>query len=138
MTRRAKRAIFVRTACAVAALTALAHTTPARAAPKSVSAYSACMNRAQSTRDMQECQTAGLLDANARLATAYAAALAKLPADQRAKLRKAQALWTLFRKTDCQVFYGAQTGTVATIRGGACVLERTEHRIEDMHDFSND
>jgi uncharacterized protein YecT (DUF1311 family) len=137
MTRLPKRAIFVRTACAVAALAALAHTTSARAATKPVSVYSACMNRAQSTRDMQECQTEGLVDANARLATAYAATLAKLPADRQAKLRKAQALWTLFRNADCQVFYGAQSGTMATIRGGACVLERTERRIEDMHDFSN-
>jgi uncharacterized protein YecT (DUF1311 family) len=93
------------------------------------------MKKAESTRDMQACQTAGLADANARLGTAYAATLAKLPADQRAKLRKSEALWTNFRKTDCDVFYGDQTGTIATVQGGSCMIERTERRIEDMHDF---
>jgi uncharacterized protein YecT (DUF1311 family) len=44
-------------------------------------------------------------------------------------------LWTTFRASDCDVFYGNETGTIATVQGGSCMIERTERRIEDMHDF---
>jgi uncharacterized protein YecT (DUF1311 family) len=130
-----QRAFSAYAAFAITAISVSGTAAFAAAAKKPVSVYSACMSKAESTLDMQECQKAGLAVANARLATAYAATLARLPADQQAKLRKAQALWTTFRASDCDVFYGNETGTIATVQGGSCMIERTERRIEDMHDF---
>ncbi len=107
---------------------------PARAAP--TDAYARCMERANSTVDMQTCQQAGLVDANRRLAVMLAKTLAALPADQREKLSEAQRRWTEFRKSDCGVFYGNSSGSVATIRGGTCMIERTESRIGELAIFA--
>lgn len=105
------------------------------AAQRSGAAYVACMSRANSTRDMQDCQTKGLAEANAQLAVAYAKARAALPADQQAKLRVAESRWVAFRISDCQVFYGNQTGTLATVQGGSCMIDRTEDRIKNLRGF---
>jgi uncharacterized protein YecT (DUF1311 family) len=100
------------------------------------SSYAACMAKAVSTRDMQACQQHAIMAANARLRTALAAAMRALPADRQAKLKVAQQQWLIFRQSDCEVFYGNDTGTIATVRGGQCVLDRTADRIEQLHDFS--
>jgi uncharacterized protein YecT (DUF1311 family) len=108
---------------------------PVGAAQKSAPAYAACMAKANSTLDMQQCQTAGLAQANARLEVAYAKALAALPADQQAKLQQAEAQWFTFRRSDCGVFYGNETGTLATVQGGSCMIDRTEDRVKNLQDF---
>jgi uncharacterized protein YecT (DUF1311 family) len=105
------------------------------AAGRAGGAYTACMAKANSTRAMQVCQQAGLADANARLAVAYAKALATLPTDQQAKLREAQRRWIAFRSSDCDVFYGKQSGTIATIEGGDCLIDRTDVRINNLLHF---
>ena len=92
----------------------------------------ACLSRATNTHDMQVCQGSALDDANRRLAAAYDAALAALPSDRRAKLRMAQARWVAFRSADCQVYFGSDTGTLATVEGGRCTLDRTEARIDEL------
>jgi len=108
---------------------------PAHAAP--TDAYSRCMERANSTVDMQSCQQAGLVDANRRLAVALKKTLAALPPDQREKLSEAQRRWADFRQSDCEVFYGRSAGSVATVRGGTCMIERTESRIGELAIFAH-
>ena len=44
-------------------------------------------------------------------------------------------LWATFRQSDCQVYYGNETGTIATINGGDCVISRTNDRIKDLQAF---
>jgi uncharacterized protein YecT (DUF1311 family) len=131
-----KRRVFLGLQSALPALVALAFeiALPAHAAP--TDAYSRCMERANSTVDMQTCQQAGLLDANRRLAIALAKTLAALPPDQREKLSEAQQRWTDFRQSDCRVFYGKSAGSVATVRGGSCMIERTESRIGELTIFA--
>lgn len=111
-----------------------AQTAPATAA-KPAGTYSACMAKANSTRDMQNCQTAGLAEAESGLGAAYTQAIAALPTDQQAQLRAAQRRWIAFRRADCRVFYGRQTGTIATIEGGRCMIDRTHDRINELRDF---
>jgi hypothetical protein len=65
----------------------------------------------------------------------YAKALAALPADQRVKLREAQRRWLAFRSSDCDVFFGTQTGTVAGVQNVGCMIDRTEKRIENLQDL---
>lgn len=109
--------------------------TPARAATTAKTTYDACMAKAVSTADMSTCQTAEVHRLDARLAAVLAKVLATLPADQAAKLRASQRLWVTFRQSDCGVFYGNETGTIATIDGGDCVISRTNDRIKDLQAF---
>ena len=99
--------------------------------------YGACMNVAVTTVDMQACQTAGLADADARLNAAYRKAMDALPADQQEKLRKSERLWITFRDADCGAFAGKDTGTMASVQGGACMIDRSEQRIQNLAEFSN-
>jgi uncharacterized protein YecT (DUF1311 family) len=99
--------------------------------------YRACMNVAVTTGDMKACQTAGLAEADAWLNAAYRKAMDALPVDQQEKLRKSERLWITFRDADCGAFYGKDTGTMASIQGGACMLDRSEQRIQNLAEFSN-
>jgi uncharacterized protein YecT (DUF1311 family) len=97
--------------------------------------YAACMAKALTTLDMRGCQGTGLSDANARLRTVYAKALAALPADQQVKLREAQRRWLAFRSADCGVFFGRRSGTIAPVQSGGCLIDRTETRIKNLRDL---
>lgn len=101
------------------------------------SKYDACMNGASSTVAMQDCQMAALAEVDTRLNAAYRKAIDALPVDQQEKLRKSERLWITFRDADCGVFYGNDTGTMATIQGGGCMIERSEQRIQNLAAFSN-
>lgn len=118
----------------LAALAALALSGAAMAQdiPGTSAAYSACMGRAQSTLDMVTCMNAEMAVQDQALNANYKSALAALPPDQQAKLRKAQRLWLDFRKADCDVFYGKETGTFASIAAGMCMLRHTARRAEDL------
>jgi len=105
----------------------------AGSAPKTI--YDACMAKAVSTRDMSVCQSAEVHRLDGRVAAVLAKVLAALPADQGAKLRASQRLWVTFRQSDCEVFYGNETGTIATINGGDCMISRTKARIADLQAF---
>ena len=105
------------------------------AEPTERAAYAACMARAGTTADMRSCQRAGLSDAGARLTAAYAKALAALPADQQTKLREAERRWLAFRSSDCGVFFGNRTGTIAPVQSGGCMIDRTETRIKNLQEL---
>lgn len=92
----------------------------------------ACLKTAVSTMEMVDCQNAEMARLDALLNAAYAKAMANLPADQQAKLRTAERNWIVFRQSDCEVFYGETTGTIAHIQGGECMIDRTRKRIEDL------
>lgn len=95
-------------------------------------AYSACINRAQSTLDMVTCMNAEMDVQDKALNANYQSALAMFPPDQQTKLRKAQRIWLDFRKADCDVFYGKETGTMASIEAGQCMLQHTAKRAEEL------
>ncbi len=107
----------------------------ASAQPAKLSAYDACMSKAQSTVAMQDCQKAGLAAADARLNAVYRKILALLPADQQEKLRKSERAWIAFRDADCDVYIGKETGTMASIDVGACVIARTGERVVTLGGF---
>lgn len=94
--------------------------------------YQACMQQASSTAAMQACQRTGLADADKRLNEVYAKTMAALPADRRAKLRTAERTWITFRQQDCNVWTGSDTGTMATVSTGSCMIDRTEARIAEL------
>jgi uncharacterized protein YecT (DUF1311 family) len=117
------------------AISFVAFTTRAHAATTAKTIYDTCMAKAVSTRDMSMCQSAEVVRLDRLLAAALAKAIVSLPADRRAKLRVSQRLWVTFRQHDCEVFYGSEAGTIATIDGGDCMISRTKDRIADLHAF---
>ena len=95
-------------------------------------ALKACLAKAENTAAIIACQTDELAVLDRTLNDAYKTALAGLPTDQRVKLLTAQRAWLDFRTRDCDVFYGKETGTIASIEAGACMLTHTMRRIDDL------
>ncbi len=95
-------------------------------------AYNACMAKAQTTADMVACMNDEMALQDKTLNTIYQQALAALPVDQRQKLRAAQRVWLDFRQKDCDVFYGKETGTIASVEAGGCMIRQTVSRIGDL------
>jgi uncharacterized protein YecT (DUF1311 family) len=99
-------------------------------------AYKACLDKAQTTVDLVDCQTQEMKVQDRDLNAVYKKAMAALPADQQAKLRLAQRAWLDFRQRDCDVFYGRETGTIAAIEAGSCMVRHTARRVADLQDLA--
>ena len=125
------------TAVLTAVLSALSLGSAARPAiaASADAAYAACMRSAPSTLAIETCQKSELTRVEAALAAAYAKALAGLPPDQRAKLHNAETQWQTFRASDCGAFYGSETGTMAGIQAGTCLVRRAQDRTIELGDF---
>lgn len=95
-------------------------------------AYNACMAKAETTVAMVTCMNDEMASQDKALNTIYQQALAALPVDQRQKLRAAQRLWLDFRQKDCDVFYGKETGTIAAVEAGGCMIRHTVSRVGDL------
>jgi uncharacterized protein YecT (DUF1311 family) len=99
--------------------------------------YAACMDKPDSsTQSMVECIDAEVRVQDGKLNAAYKAAMTSLPKDQQDKLRAAQRAWLEYRKLDCDVFYGEQTGTIARIESNQCFLRKTAERADELAVFS--
>ena len=62
----------------------------------------------------------------------YRAALARIDADRRPLLVKAQRSWVVYRDANCAVGY-AHGGTVSTYLGNQCLLDMTRDRSKELH-----
>ena len=118
----------------VAATAALWATAPVARADDG--SFTACRSKAESTIAIEDCQKAELAQVEAKLKAAYARALAALPPDQKAKLLEAERRWVAFRQADCEAYYGQQTGTIAGIEGGDCMIQHARDRTRDLATFS--
>ena len=95
-------------------------------------ALKACLAKAETTASIIGCQNGEMAVLDRALNDVYKTALAGLPTDQKTKLRAAQRAWLDFRTRDCDVFYGKETGTIASIEAGACMLTHTMRRVDDL------
>ena len=120
---------------AFAAALLLPAATDAAQSVGSSSTYGRCLASARTTLAMERCQSSALDSENAAMAVVLAKTLSEEPADQAAKLRSAQRLWLQFRKSDCDVYWGAQTGTLAGVQTGSCLVQRTAQRVNDLGHF---
>lgn len=125
--------LFRRVAMRVACLVAIgAGPLAAQEAQPGSAAYTSCMAKALTTVDMVSCMNDEMALQDKALNMVYQQALAALPIDQRQKLRAAQRVWLDFRQKDCDVFYGKETGTIASIDAGGCMIRHTVSRIGDL------
>lgn len=90
---------------------------------------------AVSTVDIVECLGELYEEQDARLNTAYRAAIEPLEGERRTQLRDAQRAWVAFRDANC-LFYRSGEGTIAAIEGNSCMVEVTRARAEELERMS--
>lgn len=86
---------------------------------------------AVSTVDIVECLGELYEGEDARLNTAYRAAIEPLEGEQRTLLRDAQRAWVAFRDANC-LFYRSGDGTIAAIEGSSCMVDVTRTRADEL------
>jgi len=95
-------------------------------------AYSQCMQGAQTTLDMNNCNGAEIKQQDTRLNAAYKQAMAGLEAPQQGKLRDAQRAWIKYRDANCALYFGLTGGTIDQLNGAGCMLEMTKARADEL------
>ncbi|RWU25478.1 hypothetical protein DM813_07090 [Pseudomonas alkylphenolica] len=95
-------------------------------------AYSQCMQTAQTTLDMNNCNGAEIDRQDARLNSAYKKAMATLEPAQQSQLRDAQRLWIKYRDANCKLYFSLTGGTIDQLNGAGCVLELTKARADEL------
>ena len=95
-------------------------------------AYSQCMQTAQSTLDMNNCNGAEIERQDARLNSAYKKAIAALEPAQQTQLRDAQRLWIKYRDANCKLYFSLTGGTIDQLNGAGCVLDMTKARADEL------
>lgn len=111
---------------------------PAKPPAKPVSAYDQCLASpaGQSTVGMIDCAATELAIQDARLNSAYRAALARLDRPrQKMALQKAQRAWIAFRDADCASHYDEDWGSIARVEANLCVLDHTRERATALEGF---
>ncbi|WP_191832344.1 lysozyme inhibitor LprI family protein [Pseudomonas fluorescens] len=95
-------------------------------------AYSQCMQTAQSTLDMNNCNVAEIERQDARLNSEYKKAKAALEPTQQTQLLEAQRLWIKYRDANCKLYYSLTGGTIDQLNGAGCVLDMTKARADEL------
>lgn len=95
-------------------------------------AYAACMDTAQTTPSVIECNNEEIARQDMRLNQAFARAMGALGAVQQGKLSDAQRLWVTYRDSNCDLYYSL-TGTSGDMfAGGGCRLSMTTARADEL------
>jgi uncharacterized protein YecT (DUF1311 family) len=100
-------------------------------------AYASCMEAANGvTLDMTDCMGHEIALHDARLNSAYKAAMASLTGDLQTQLRGAQRLWIQYRDAECRLRGSLTGGSIDRINGGACMLDMTRERADQLAPLS--
>ena len=94
-----------------------------------------CMDSANTTADMVNCNAKEAKVQDARLNRAYKTALAAQEGARKQQLQDVQRLWIKYRDANC-VFAGSATGgTIDQVNGSGCVLDMTQTRAQELEDL---
>jgi uncharacterized protein YecT (DUF1311 family) len=113
----------------IALMTAIA---PFAVAQNDSPVYNQCMQTAQTTLDMNNCNGAEIERQDARLNSVYKKAKAALEPAQQTQLLDAQRLWIKYRDANCKLYYSLTGGTIDQLNGAGCVLEMTKARADEL------
>lgn len=99
-------------------------------------AYNKCMDASGGvTVNMLDCMAAEIKQQDVRLNKAYKAAMTAIEDDKTGQLQNVQRMWIKYRDTNCG-FVGSLTGgTIDRINAGACVLEMTRTRAQELENL---
>ena len=123
---------MIRTSLAVSALL-LAVCGTASAADNA--ALTKCMNTANTTADMVNCNTKEAKVQDKRLNAAYKTALAAQQGARKQQLQDVQRLWIKYRDANCAFAGSATGGSIDQVNGSGCVLDMTQTRAKELENL---
>ncbi|MCJ7960069.1 lysozyme inhibitor LprI family protein [Pseudomonas sp. HT11] len=94
-----------------------------------------CMDSANTTVDMVNCNVKETKVQDDRLNKAYKTALAAQEGDRQQKLQDVQRLWLKYRDANCAFAGSATGGTIDQVNGSGCVLDMTQTRAQELEDL---
>lgn len=94
-----------------------------------------CMDSANTTADMVNCNARQTKVQDERLNRAYKTALAAQEGARKQQLQDVQRLWIKYRDANCAFAGSATGGTLDQINGSGCVLDMTQTRAQELEDL---
>ena len=98
-------------------------------------ALKTCMDSANSTADMVNCNAKQTKVQDDRLNRAYKTALAAQEGPRKQQLQDLQRLWIKYRDANCAFAGSATGGTIDQVNGSGCVLDMTQTRAQELEDL---
>ena len=98
-------------------------------------ALKTCMDSANSTADMVNCNAKQTKVQDDRLNRAYKTALAAQEGARKQQLQEVQRLWIKYRDANCAFAGSATGGTLDQVNGSGCVLDMTQTRAQELEDL---
>ena len=98
-------------------------------------ALKTCMDSANSTADMVNCNAKQTKVQDDRLNRAYKTALAAQEGPRKQQLQDVQRLWIKYRDANCAYAGSATGGTIDQVNGSGCVLDMTQTRAQELEDL---
>ncbi|MGF6097531.1 lysozyme inhibitor LprI family protein [Pseudomonas sp. 18175] len=98
-------------------------------------ALTKCMNTANTTADMVNCNANETKVQDKRLNTAYKTALAAQDGARKQQLQDVQRLWIKYRDANCAFAGSATGGSIDRVNGSGCVLDMTQTRAQELEDL---
>ncbi|OLY76629.1 hypothetical protein AU074_17635 [Pseudomonas sp. ATCC PTA-122608] len=94
-----------------------------------------CMDGANTTADMVDCNAKETKVQDARLNTAYKAAMTAMEGNRKQQLQDVQRQWIKFRDANCGFIGSATGGTIDQVNGSGCVLDMTQTRAQELENL---
>ena len=98
-------------------------------------ALKTCMDSANTTADMVNCNAKQTKVQDDRLNRAYKTALAAQEGARKQQLQDVQRLWIKYRDANCAFAGSATGGTIDQVNGSGCVLDMTQTRAQELEDL---
>lgn len=94
-----------------------------------------CMDSANTTADMVNCNAKQTKVQDERLNRAYKTAIAAQDGARKQQLQDVQRLWIKYRDANCAFAGSATGGTIDQVNGSGCVLDMTQTRAQELEDL---
>ena len=94
-----------------------------------------CMDGANTTADMVNCNTKETKVQDKRLNAAYKTALAAQEGARKQQLQDVQRLWIKYRDANCAFAGSATGGSIDQVNGSGCVLDMTQTRAQELENL---
>lgn len=98
-------------------------------------ALKTCLDGANSTVDMVNCNAKQAKVQDERLNKAYKTALAAQEGPRKEQLREVQRLWIQYRDANCTFAGSATGGSIYQVNGSGCLLDMTQTRAQELEDL---
>ncbi|MFC6335594.1 DUF1311 domain-containing protein [Pseudomonas sp. CCM 7891] len=98
-------------------------------------ALKTCMDSANTTVDMVDCNAKEAKVQDTRLNLAYKSALAAQDGQRKQQLQDVQRLWIKYRDANCAFAGSATGGSIDQVNGSGCLLDMTQARAQELENL---